>query len=40
MTYKRERAMALKFYITLLPASVRVTWKEEMGDVSTAHGDR
>ena len=40
MTCKRDRAMALKFYIPLLPASVPVTWREEMADVSAAYRDR
>ena len=40
MTCKREEAIALKFNTSLLPMSFRVIWKEEMADVSAAHGDR
>ena len=37
MTCKREEAIALKFYTTLLPMSVRVIWKEEMAGIVEAH---
>ena len=36
-TYKRKGVIALKFYTTLLPMSVRVIWKEEMTGIVDAH---